>query len=156
MRYASRRSRGRWRRERPGRRQLGRADGRETSKHRWSKKKSPETYVPWARDAGPFPVKFTGIGPENAATFEKESEPCVRMARKYGTGSEQSGPVQSPKELCPMKSGFSLWDCQLKTRRCCGSETGMARSMTLSMMVKMAVLAPMPRARVSTTTVAKR
>src|SRR5580704_11407485 len=106
------------------------------------KKKSPETYVPWARDAGPFPVKFTGIGPENAATFEKESEPCVRMARKYGTGSEQSGPVQSPKELCPMKSGFSLWDCQLKTRRCCGSETGMARSMTLSMMVKMAVLAP--------------
>src|SRR5690349_3630335 len=108
--------------------------------------------------AAPFPLKTScggpakAVTPANAALFE-------RINSKKGYGNEHPegsllSTSQSPNELTEFLSG-SLCAVQLITTSLEGSCTGSERYITASIIVKIAVLAPIPSARVSTATAAK-
>src|SRR5258707_9888163 len=118
------------------------------------RKKSPETSWPLITVAGPFPVMVNLPELANAAVPEKRS--ACAISRNIGSEKEQpdgfaapgrrSAIGQSPEDIYPWMFG-ALRASHLSKTNFEGFSTGHERSSTASIKLKIALFAPIPRAK---------
>src|SRR5271167_1670176 len=111
--------------------------------------------------AAPFPVRFNLPELANAAIPEKKF--AFAISRNMGSENEQPPGFLAPRRISFAQSPADWYPCtfgelrapQLSRTNWEGFSTASDRSITASIKLKIAVLAPMPRARVRIATALK-